>query len=145
MALATDFRAAHTKAKFGFPEVKQSLVVNLGLKRVYQLIGECRTKELVLLGNPVSSEKLMDWGIINWIVDEDSFSDYIQLFNKYISSVPPLAVRANKKLIQKIPTLNTEESTELENLLQMNVFQSSDFQEAIRSFLEKREPVYKGK
>ena len=145
MALATDFRAAHSNAKFGFPEVKQSLVVNLGLKRVYQLIGECRTKELVLFGNPVSSEKLMDWGAINWIVNEDSFIEYIQLFNKYISSVPPLAISANKKLIQKIPTITAEESTELENLLQMNVFQSSDFKEAIRSFLEKRDPVFKGK
>lgn len=145
MALATDFRAAHGNAKFGFPEVKQSLVVNLGLKRVYQLIGECRTKELVLLGNPVSSEKLMDWGVVNWISNADNFIDYIQLFKKYISSVPPLAIRANKKLIQKIPTLTAEESTELENMLQMNVFQSSDFKEAIRSFLEKRDPVYKGK
>jgi len=145
MALATDFRAAHTNAKFGFPEVKQSLVVNLGLKRVYQLLGECRTKELVLLGNPVSSDKLKNWGAINWIVNEDNFNDYIQLFKKYISSIPPLAVRANKKLIQKLPTLSMEESTELENVLQMNVFQSSDFKEAIRSFLEKRDPVFKGK
>jgi len=145
MALATDFRAAHTKAKFGFPEVKQSLVVNLGLKRVYQLIGESHTKELVLIGSPVSSEKLMDWGAINWISKEENFVDYIELFEKYITTVPPLAVRANKKLIQKIPTISMEESTELENMLQMNVFQSSDFQEAIRSFLEKRDPVFKGK
>jgi enoyl-CoA hydratase/carnithine racemase len=145
MALATDFRAAHAKAKFGFPEVKQSLVVNLGLKRVYQLIGECRTKELVLLGSPVSSEKLMEWGAINWITNDAGFVDFVQLFIKYVSEVPPLAVRANKKLIQKIPSLTMEESTELENVLQMNVFQSSDFQEAIRSFLEKRDPVFKGK
>ena len=67
------------------------------------------------------------------------------LFKKYISSVPPLAVRANKKLIQNLPTLSLEESIELENVLQMNVFQSSDFKEAIRSFLEKRDPVFKGK
>jgi enoyl-CoA hydratase/carnithine racemase len=145
MALATDFRAAHTDAKFGFPEVKQSLVVNLGLKRVYQLLGECRTKELVLLGNLVPSEKLMNWGAINWISDEDNFIDNIQMFEKYISSVPPLAVRANKKLIQKLPTLSMEESIELENVLQMNVFQSSDFKEAIQSFLEKRAPNFKGK
>ena len=145
MALATDFRAAHNNANFGFPEVKQSLVVNLGLKRVYQLLGECRTKELVLLGNTISSEKLKDWGAINWIVKEDNFNETIQLFKKYISSVPPLAIRANKKLIQKLPTLSMEESTELENVLQMNVFQSSDFKEAIRSFLEKRDPIFKGK
>lgn len=145
MALATDFRAANSNAKFGFPEVKQSLVVNLGLKRVYQLIGECRTKELVLLGSPVSSEKLMEWGAINWLTNDDGFINFIQLFEKYITTVPPLAVRANKKLIQKIPTITMEESTELENMLQMNIFQSSDFQEAIRSFLEKRDPVFKGK
>jgi len=145
MALATDFRTAHTDAKFGFPEVKQSLVVNLGLKRVYQLLGECLTKELVLLGNPVSAEKLMNWGAINWIINEDNFINHSQLFKKYISTVPPLAVRANKRLVQKLPTLSMEESIELENMLQMNVFQSLDFKEAIRSFLEKRDPVFKGK
>ena len=145
MALATDFRAARINSKFGFPEVKQSLVVNLGLKRVYQLIGECRTKELVLLGNPVSSEKLKEWGAINWISEEKNFKNIVQLFKKYISTIPPLAVRANKKLIQNLPTLSMDESIELENVLQMNVFQSSDFKEAIQSFLEKREPIFKGK
>lgn len=50
MAMATDFRVADEKAKFGFPEVKQSLVVNLGFKRVYQLIGEARTKGVGVVG-----------------------------------------------------------------------------------------------
>lgn len=145
MSLATDFRAAHKNAKFGFPEVKQSLIVNLGLKRVYQLIGECRTKELVLLGNPISSDKLMTWGAINWITNENNFDNYIELFEKYIASVPPLAVSANKKLIQNLPTLSKEESNELENKLQINVLQSSDFNEAIQSFLEKRKPKFTGK
>ena len=144
MTLATDFRAAHTNAKFGFPEVKQSLVVNLGLQRVYQLLGEPRTKELVLLGNPISSEKLMDWGAINWVTDEANFSEYIQLFEKYINTVPPLAVQANKKLIQNLATLTKEESRGMENQLQMQVLQSSDFKEAIKSFLEKRKPLFKG-
>jgi enoyl-CoA hydratase/carnithine racemase len=144
MALATDFRAAHTNAKFGFPEVKQSLVVNLGLQRVYQLIGECRTKELVLLGNPISSEKLKEWGAINWVTNEANFSEYIQLFEKYIDTVPPLAVKANKKLIQNLATLTEEESKGMENQLQMQVLQSSDFKEAIQSFLEKRKPLFKG-
>lgn len=144
MALSTDFRAAHTNTKFGFPEVKQSLVVNLGLQRVYQLIGECRTKELVLLGNPISSEKLMDWGALNWVTNEANFSEYIQLFEKYIDTVPPLAVKANKKLIQNLETLTEEESRGMENQLQMQVLQSSDFKEAIQSFLEKRKPLFKG-
>lgn len=144
MALATDFRAAHTNAKFGFPEVKQSLVVNLGLQRVYQLLGECRTKELVLLGNPISSEKLKEWGAINWVTSEADFSEYIQLFEKYIESVPPLAVKANKELIQNLATLTEEESRGMENQLQMQVLQSSDFKEAIQSFLEKRKPLFKG-
>ncbi len=143
MALATDFRVADEKAKFGFPEVKQSLVVNLGLKRVYQLIGECRTKELVLLGNPIPAKEMQNWGVINWLVD-GSFDEKVRFFNEYISSMPPLAVQANKKLIQKLPEVTLEESIEFENMLQMNVVKSADFKEAISSFLEKRKPVYKG-
>ena len=145
MTFATDFRAAHTNAKFGFPEIKQSLVVNLGLKRVYQLIGECRTKELVLLGSPISSEKLKEWGAINWITNDTNILNEIQFFKDYILSVPPLAVKANKNLIQNLQALDMEESIEMENMLQMNVFQSLDFKEAIQSFLEKRDPVFKGK
>lgn len=143
MALATDFRVADEKAKFGFPEVKQSLVANLGLKRVYQLIGECRTKEMVLLGNPIPAKEMQNWGVINWLVD-GSFDEKIRFFREYIASMPPLAVRANKELIQKLPEVTLEESIEFENALQMNVVKSTDFKEAIRSFLEKRKPVYKG-
>ncbi len=143
MALATDFRVADAKAKFGFPEVKQSLVVNLGLKRVYQLIGEGRTKELVLLGIPVSAKQMQNWGVINWLVD-GNFDEKIQFFKEYIASMPPLAVRANKELIQKLPEVTLKESIDFENALQMNVVKSADFKEAISSFLEKRKPVYKG-
>lgn len=144
MVLATDFRVAHANGRFGFPEVKQSLIVNLGLKRVYQLFGEPRTKELVLLGKPISSKKLMDWGIVNWITDEYDFNSHIQQFKKHILSVPPLAYSANKKLIQNLSLLTKEEGESLENKFQIEMFQSSDFKEAIQSFLEKRNPVFKG-
>jgi enoyl-CoA hydratase/carnithine racemase len=143
MAMATDFRVADEDAKFGFPEVKQSLVVNLGLKRVYQLIGECRTKELVLLGNPIAAKVMKDWGVINWLVN-GSFDENIQFFKDYIGSMPPLALRANKDLIQKLSKFTLEESIEYENKLQMDVVKSADFKEAISSFLQKRKPVYKG-
>lgn len=144
MTLATDFRAAGQSAIFGFPEVKQSLVVNLGLKRVYQLIGETRTKELVLLGSTVSAKKMLDWGAINWLVENDRFDEKIQFFKEYIASLPPMAFEANKELIKNLPKLSFEESIEFENNLQMKVVQSADFTEAIRSFLEKRKPVFRG-
>lgn len=143
MAMATDFRVANEKAKFGFPEVKQSLVVNLGLKRVYQLIGECRTKELVLLGNPIPAKVMQDWGVINWLVD-GSFEEKVGFFKEYVASMPPLALKANKELIHMLPKATLEESIEFENTLQMNVVNSADFKEAITSFLQKRKPVYKG-
>ena len=145
MALATDFRVVDEKARFGFPEVKQSLVVNLGLKRVYQLIGETRTKELVLLGNPVSAKKMLSWGAINWLVTNAYFEDKIKFFKEYIGSTPPLAIRANKELIQNLPKLSLEESINFENDLQMKVVQSADFKEAIQRFLERRKPVFRGK
>ena len=145
LALATDFRAADEEAKFGFPEVRQSLVVNLGLKRVYQLLGEIRTKELVLLGNTVSAKKLHDWGAINWLVSCGQFAKYTQFFTDYVHSIPPLALQANKKLIHTLPDFSMKESIDLENKLQMNVLQTSDFKEAISSFLEKRAPIFKGK
>lgn len=145
MALATDFRVADVNAIFGFPEVRQSLVVNLGLKRVYELIGEIRTKELVLLGNPVSAKKINDWGVVNWLVTNADFEDRIRFFKDYVAAMPPLAVQANKELIHKLPQLTLEESIKFENDLQIEVVQSADFKEAIGSFLEKRKPVFKGK
>lgn len=145
MALATDFRLAEKDAKFGFPEVKQSLVVNLGLKRVYQLLGEARTKELVLLGERVSANTLQNWGVINWVEQKHTLEEKIQLFKNKVASLPPLAVQANKELIGKLPEISKNESTELENALQMKVLQSSDFKEAIGSFLEKRKPLFLGK
>ncbi len=144
LALATDFRLAEEKANFGFPEVKQSLVVNLGLKRVYQLIGETRTKELVLLGDTISADILQSWGGVNWVEPKDKLGEKIQFFRNKASSLPPLAVQANKELVGKLANLSSQESMELENNLQMKVMQSSDFREAISSFLEKRKPNFSG-
>lgn len=144
IALATDFRVVDDNAKLGFPEIRQSLVVNLGLKRVYQLLGEARTKELVLLGNTVSAKTMYEWGAINWIVTDGQFDEKVQFFKEYVNSIPPLALKANKKLIHNLPNLSLKESISLENELQLNVLQSADFKEAITSFLQKRPPVFRG-
>ncbi len=145
LALATDFRLAEETAKFGFPEVKQSLVVNLGLKRVYQLVGENRTKELVLLGDTISAKKLHNWGALNWVIEKNDLEKKIEYFTDKVASLPPLAVKSNKKLIGNLPALSQQESTELENNLQMEILQTADFKEAISSFLKKRKPIFSGK
>lgn len=145
IALATDFRVTDSQARFGFPEVKQSLVVNLGLQRVYRLLGECRTKELVLLGEMISAKRFHEWGATNWIVDHAAFEEQLHAFKKYVHSTPPLAIQANKDLIHNLDKLTFEKSLEFENMLQIKVLQSDDFSEAISSFLEKREPVFQGK
>ncbi len=145
LALATDFRSAAPEAKFGFPEVRQSLVVNLGLQRVYRLLGEARTKELVLLGRPVTARTMQQWGAVQWVEDNREMSGRQTHFRHMVHQLPPLAVQANKHLIHALSQMSFEDSLQLENKLQKNVMASEDFQEAISSFLQKRKPNFQAK
>ncbi|MBT8220987.1 MAG: enoyl-CoA hydratase/isomerase family protein [Bacteroidia bacterium] len=143
LALCCDFRIAADNIIISLPEVKRSIGVIMGTQRITRTIGLAYTKELVMLGNHITSQRAYEMGLVNQVVAQDNLDEETKLFAEQFLDLPPLAVGLCKKIINEGQFLHRA-GQELEIEAQAALLETNDFKEAISSFLEKRKPNYKG-
>ena len=147
MIAACDIRIATRAAKFALREVKVGIVPDLGgIQRLPHLIGEAWTRELALTGDDIDAETALRIGLITHIVnDADALTAESHRIAARIAANPPLVVAGIKR------TMNARIEAEVtrgnrDAAIQNSVLmQSEDFAEAMRAFMERREPVFKGR
>jgi len=144
LAMCCDFRIAATSTVFSLPEVKRSIGVIMGTQRITRVAGIAATKEMVMLGNQLNIEKANRYGMVHEVVEDDRLETRGLEFAQQFLKLPPLAVGICKRIINEGQFLERA-GQELEIEAQAELLDSEDFQEAIRSFFEKRTPVYIGK
>ncbi|MEL6671205.1 MAG: enoyl-CoA hydratase/isomerase family protein [Bacteroidota bacterium] len=144
LALCCDFRIAASNTVFELPEVKRSIGVIMGTQRISRTIGVPLTKEMVMLGTQVKADRALQIGLVTQVVALEALSAKTLEFAKQFLKLPPLAVGLCKKIIQEGQFL-ARAGQDLEIEAQAELLQTLDFQEAISSFFEKREPIYTGK
>ncbi len=145
VALASDIRIASEAARFSCIFVKRSLVPDTGSSfTMLRLLGKGLAMEMALTGNLYDAQWAMEKGLVNKVVSADRLMDEAMELAQTIASNPPICVRSIKQLIHGHdgdlePVLN------LESAANAPAYGSEDRLEAVKSFLEKRDPVYKGR
>ena len=100
IALMCDFIIASDVACFGFPEIKLGLLPGGGgTQRILHRINLAHAHELIMLGDSISAEKALYWGLINSVTTHDEcFDNAIQFALKLASHSTP-SLKAIKKLL----------------------------------------------
>ncbi len=149
LALACDLRIAADGIKLGMPPAKLGLVYShTGLQKFIAAIGAPRTRELFLLGRNVDTRTALDWGLLNWVVEESDLAAEALRVATELAANAPLSLAGNKTVIRTVlaaadriePALE-EELVELRRAC----FVSEDFREGVRAFGEKRPPRWRGR
>ncbi len=142
---ACDIRVAVDSATFGLPEVKRGIVPTLGAtQRLPRQLPHAVAMELLLLGEPLSSQQALRFGLINRVVEDGKAMDAAREYAERFLGGPPLTARAIKESVLRGQSMPLEESMRLEQLLSQAVRQTDDFQEGPKAFAEKRVPRYRG-
>jgi len=147
LALACDIMIASDKARFSMVFVKRGIVPDTaGSFTLPRIVGLHRACELTLTGDTIDAAEADRIGLVNRVVPHDDLMKAARELAERIAKNPPLAVgMAKTALHTAMAGTDILEHMQHEVELQKKLLDTEDFMEAATAFLEKREPVFKGK
>ena len=145
LALACDLRIAARGVRMGFTDLSRGIIPwDGGTQRLPRLVGRTYALELLLTSRLMDSEEASKVGLVNFVVDPECLVSTTEKLALEIASGAPIAARYAKETVLKGMDMTLEQGLRLEADLNIILQSTSDRGEGLRSFLEKREPEFKG-
>ena len=149
IAMACDIRIAKKEGgKIGLPEVNLGVLPGTGgTQRISRIIGRARAIELMATGRTFSFEEALEFGLIHYIYERESFWDDVVAYARqfYPPNKASRAVGRIKRAVVTGSEVGFGEALGIERELQQLLFTSEDAKEGLKAYVEKRQPEFKGK
>ncbi|MEQ8398448.1 enoyl-CoA hydratase-related protein [Thalassobaculum sp.] len=144
--LGCDFAYAAPTARFALTEVTLGIMPGAaGTQTLPRAVGLRRAKEIVLTGRPFTADEALAWGAINRICADGALMDEALDTARTIAGNAPISIRQAKKSLNASIQMDQKNGYDFEIEAYNRTVGTEDRLEGIRSFNEKRKPVYKGR
>lgn len=145
-ALHADLRISADDGQFGIPAARLGLgYAFAGLKSLVHIVGPTMASEIMLTGRRFTAAEAYDMGLINRVVPVDELMDTVTALATSIASNAPMTVAAAKAAIRETFKDPARQDPAAMAALVEACFQSDDYKEGHRAFMEKRTPDFQGK
>jgi enoyl-CoA hydratase len=145
-ALCCDLRLAADTARFGVPAARLGLGYRWGgVKKLVDLVGPAYAKEIFFTARHFSAAEAQGMGLINRALPEAELEAYVRSYCAAIAENAPLTLQAVKGVVNELGKAGPEIDRSRCEALVARCFQSEDYVEGRRAFMEKRKPVFAGK
>jgi 2-(1,2-epoxy-1,2-dihydrophenyl)acetyl-CoA isomerase len=145
LALACDIRIASDKAKFGTAFKNVGLSGDFGGTYFLQrLVGAGKARELYFTAEILDAQRALELGIANRVVPQDQLMEEGLAFCSKLAQGPTASYGRIKENLNAAETRSLQEVLDLEALNMRVSGYSQDSREAVRAFIEKREPRFVG-
>jgi enoyl-CoA hydratase len=146
LALACDIRIASENAQFGQPEINLGIIPGGGgTQRLTRLVGEGKAMEMILTGQFVDAKTAYAIGLVNHVVPADQLEAKTMEIAQHIARKSPIALQLAKEAVKIASRSNLDEGLRREVDLFALCFSTEDKDEGVSAFLERRDPVFKGR
>lgn len=146
LAVATDLRIAAEGSRLGIPAAR--LGISIGhreMRGLVSLVGKGNALYILLSGRLIEAEEAQRIGLVNQVTPVEELESVTYQLAKEIAALAPLSHAANKKTLNQVqakPALDNLTREEAE--IPLAQFDTVDYQEGYRAFLEKRAPNFTG-
>lgn len=144
-ALAADVRIATDDSTFGIPAAKLGLGYDYsGLKILSDLVGPSRAKDIMFTARFLDADEALRIGLVNFVVTRDELEQKVKDYAGLIAVNAPLTVKAAKAAVNEAMKDADKRDLATVNAMVNTCFDSEDYKEGRRAFMEKRMPRFVG-
>ena len=145
LAVCCDIRICSEKSKFAMPAAKLSLGYPFSsIKRLFDVMGPGMAKHFMFTAEKISASEALACGLVQKLVSEDSIDSYVKDYALNIANNAPLTIKAMKQIGIEILKNSDERDLLLCEKLASACFDSEDYKEGRKAFMEKRKPNFQG-
>jgi 2-(1,2-epoxy-1,2-dihydrophenyl)acetyl-CoA isomerase len=146
LALAADIVVAARSAYFLQAFVNIGLIPDAGATWLLpRLAGRARALEMMMLGERVSAEQALEWGLVSRVVEDEHLASESVRLATQLAHGPTLALGLIRKLARESQHLPLTDALAAERAAQRDAGRTDDFRGAVMAFLQKRQPRFEGK
>ncbi|MEX2541337.1 MAG: enoyl-CoA hydratase-related protein [Trueperaceae bacterium] len=142
LALACDFRFSDTTGRFGITPARLGIVYSLtATKQLVDLVGPATAKYILFSGQHVSAERALEVGLVDELLAPEELNARTREFAELLASRSQYSIRSMKQIIGRIVGGQVDDDAET-TAMRDESFDTADYKEGVRAFLEKRPPRF---
>ena len=147
LVCSCDMRLCSADAVFALPEARYGIITDVGgLQRLPRIVGRAKAREMAFRCHTIGADEAKGIGLVNEVFEtHELLNAKADTIAEEIAANSPLAVQGAKEVLLYSDGVSTLKSLEYNAARSSMVLPSGDLLEAFRSFLEKRDPEFRGK
>jgi enoyl-CoA hydratase len=144
IAMLCDLRIAAHDARFGIPAARMGLGYRAGaMKNLVDLVGAAFAREIMITARQFDAAEALHMGLVHRTVAVAELETATRQYCETISANAPLTIRTAKRVIREVTKVDYDAAAC--RAWVKECFESEDYAEGRKAFMEKRKPVFKGK
>ncbi len=147
MITACDLRFASADASFSVRETRIAMVADVGtLQRLPRVVGDAHARDLILTGRDIDAQRAYAIGLVGEVLpDVAALQARVRVLAQEIAALSPLAVQGAKQVLGQALRREVEQGLDYVALWNAAFLASDDLGEAMRAFMERRPPAFRGR